>query len=156
MNSDSVDKQIIRNVASANGIRSSSSSHETRTTNSAPLIRAISSITEPSNEQIKEPSKPKRSVIRINSAKQAVEQLRLHPERFLSASNRYLPLLRRQAFEAESRELSSKQQNDKNDSIKKQRKHISPSMSRLSVGSDLISDDAKSFLSEDNDLGFVQ
>ncbi len=148
-----MDKQIIRNVASANGVRSSNSSRETRSTNSAPIMRTMA---DPSNEQITESSKSKRRVSRISSAKSIVEEFRLHPERFLSASNRYLPLLRRQALEAESRESSSKQQKEKNDSIKKSRRHLSPPLSRLSDGSDLTYDDAKSFLSEDNDLGFVQ
>jgi len=152
-NSCIVDKQIIRNVASENGVRLSNSSRETRTTNSAPLIR---SIVEPSNEQITELPEPKRSVYRVNTAKSIVAKFRLHPERFLSPSNRYLPLLRRQALELESRESSSKQQKDKSDSTKNQRRHFSPPMSRLSDGSDLTYDDAKSFLSEEVDLGLVQ
>jgi hypothetical protein len=147
------DKPTTRNAASAQGIRSSNSSHHTRTTNSAPLLRTVTSLLDNSNEQLKPP--PKRSLSRISSAKKALEEFRLHPERFLSASNRYLPLLRRQALDVESKELLSKQQKEKNDSIKKQRRNFSPPISRLSDGSDLTYDDAKSFLSEDYDIGFV-
>jgi hypothetical protein len=145
------EQQIIRNVATANGIQSSDSSDDTRISNSAPLIRTNSA----TNEQIKESIKPKRSLSRIDSSQKSMKEFRIHPERFLSASNRYLPLLRRQALEIESKELHSKQQKDRNDSIKKQRSMFSPPMSRLSDGSDLIYDDAKSFLSEENELGFV-
>ncbi len=145
-----IDKQTIRNIKTAHGIRSSNSSHDTRTSISAPLIRTITSANEPSNEEIKQSSKPKRPLSRISSVKSAIQEFRLHPERFLSASNRYLPLLRRQALEVES-----KRSKDKNDSSKKSRINFSPPISRLSDGSDLTYDDAKSFLSEDIETGFV-
>lgn len=144
-----INKQPIRQVTSAHGIRSSNSSYDTRPINSAPLIRTIPSAIEHSTEEIKQSPKPKRSLSRINSARKAVEEFRLHPERFLSASNRYLPLLRRQALEAESKQ-------QKQDTIKKTRIHFSPPISRLSDGSDLTYDDAKSFLSEEFDTRFVE
>lgn len=149
--SDSYDinKQSIRQTTSANGIRSSNSSYDTRPSNSAPIIRTIPSAIERSNEEIKLSPKPKRSLSRINSARKAVEEFRLHPERFLSASNRYLPLLRRQASETELTQ-------QKTEPIRKPRINFSPPISRLSDGSDLTYDDAKSFLSEENENGFVE
>ncbi|CAF3420303.1 unnamed protein product [Rotaria sp. Silwood1] len=148
-----VDEQIQRNITSANGIQSSSSTYDTRTTNSAPPVRIISSNIINTNEQIQHSPKSRRSLSRISSAKGSLQEFRLHPERFLSASNRYLPLLRRQTTDIESRELYNRQQKEKNDSIKKQRINFSPPISRLSDGSDLTYDEAKSFLSEDNDIG---
>ncbi|CAF0858330.1 unnamed protein product [Rotaria sordida] len=148
-----VDKEIQQNIISANDIQSSSSSYNTRTSNSAPPVQTISSNIDNINEQIKHSSKPKRSLSRINSAKNSLQEFRLHPERFLSPSNRYLPLLRRQVTDIESREFYNKQQKDKNDLIKKQRINISPPISRLSDESDLTYDEAKSFLSEENDVG---
>ena len=88
----------------------------------------------------------------MSSVKKSLEEFRLHPERFLSASNRYLPLLRRQALDVEA---SNKQQKEKNDLIKRRRTNFSPPISRLSDGSDLAYDDAKSFLSEEFDMTFV-
>jgi len=149
-NSYNADKQTIRNITSAHHIRSSNSLHDTRISNSAPLIRSILSTIEPSNEEIKESPKPRRSLSRITSAKKSLQEFRLYPERFLSASNRYLPLLRRQALE-----VKSKQNKDKNEPVKKQRLHFSPPISRLSDESGLTYEDAKSFLSEENEIGFV-
>jgi hypothetical protein len=149
-------KQTIRNATSAHGIQSSSSSYETRPSNSAPLMRTLTSGIDQTDEEIKHSPKIKRSLSRINSAKNSLQEFRLHPERFLSASNRYLPLLRRQAIEVETQQLYIKQQKEKTDAIKKQRMHFSPPISRLSDGSDLTYDDAKSFLSEEIDAGFVQ
>jgi hypothetical protein len=144
----SVHKQARRNINSAPGIRSSSSSKNLRSTKSAPLLRAVSPSINPANAQLKLPIKSTRSLSRTSSSKNPLQDFRLHPERYLSASNCYLPLLRRHAMESETKE--------KNDSIKKQQTYSSPSISRLSIGSDLTFDDAKSFLSEDNDSGFVR
>jgi len=145
------DKQLIRNIATAHGIRASDVSYDTRPSNSAPLIRTITSTIEPpSNEEIKQLPKPNQSLSRINSPNKSLKEFRLHPERFLSASNRYLPLLRRQALEVES-----KQQKNKNNPRKRTRINLSPTISRLSDGSDLIYDDAKSFLSEEIEIGFI-
>lgn len=147
--SNASNKQIIRQVASANGLRSLNSSPDTRGSNSAPLIRTATSTAES--------PKVHRSISRIQSAHNALEEFRRHPERFLSASNRYLPLLRRQALQAASHGLSDKQQQqrEKNDVIRKPRVTISPPLSRLSTTSDYTYDDAKSFLSDDNDNEFV-
>ena len=155
-NLNKADKETSRNVTSAHGIRSTNSSHETRPSNSAPVIRTVSSEIDQTNEERKQSPKTKRSLSRINSAKNHLQEFRLHPERFLSASNRYLPLLRRQAIEFETKQLYIKQQKEKSDSTRKQRMHFSPPISRLSDGSDLTYDDAKSFLSEENESGFVQ
>ena len=150
-----VDQQIIRQVASANGLRSLNSSPDTRVSISAPLIRPDAPALELSDGPMKERSKPKRSISRIQSAKNPLQEFRRHPERFLSASNRYLPLLRRQALVAESRALNIKQQREKNETLKKTRTALSPPLSRLSTASDLTYDDAKSFLSDDNEIEFV-
>ncbi|CAF1665891.1 unnamed protein product [Adineta ricciae] len=79
-------------------------------------------------DQMEEQMKPiihsRRSPTRMISTKSTLQQFRLHPERFLSQSNRYLPLLRRQALKAQS--------------------HL-----KDTDGSDLTYDDAKSFLSEE-------
>lgn len=150
-----VDKQIIRQVASANGLRSMNSTPDTRVSTSAPLVRPDAPALELAHETMKERSKPKRSILRIQSAKNPLEEFRRHPERFLSASNRYLPLLRRQALAAESRALNIKQQREKNETLKKPRSAMSPPLSRLSTTSDLTYDDAKSFLSDDNEIEFV-
>ncbi|CAF2865474.1 unnamed protein product [Rotaria sp. Silwood2] len=149
----SADKQILRNMTSANGIQSSSSTYDNRTTKSAPPVRIISSNIDNINEQIKHSARSRRSLSRISSAKSSLQEFRLHPERFLSASNRYLPLLRRQNTDIESKDYYNRQQKEKNDLIKKQRINFSPPISRLSDGSDLTYDEAKSFLSDDNDIG---
>lgn len=150
-----VDQQIIRQVASANGLRSLNSTPDTRVSISAPLIRPDAPALELSDGPMKERSKPKRSISRIQSAKNPLQEFRRHPERFLSASNRYLPLLRRQALVTESRALNIKQQREKNETLKKPRMALSPPLSRLSTASDLTYDDAKSFLSDDNEIEFV-
>lgn len=92
--------------------------------------------------------KLKRSLSKINSPQSSLQEFRVHPERFLSATNRYLPLLRRQMTDIDPK--------DKAELMRKQRSSISPPISRLSDGSDLTYDEAKSFLSEDADLGFVK
>jgi hypothetical protein len=140
----SVHKQTRRNINSAPGIRSSSSLKNLRSTNSAPLLRAVSPSINSANAQLKLSFKSTRT----SSSKNSLQDFRLHPERYLSSSNCYLPLLRRQAMESETKE--------KNDLIKKQQTYLSPPISRLSIGSDLTFDDAKSFLSEDNESGFVR
>lgn len=134
-----------RNALSAFGVRVSSASQHVRSTSSAPLIRPTSSSLE-SHKSSTASSQPRRSLSRIRSAKSCFEEFRLHPERFLSASNRYLPLLRRQAIEVKIKESQSKQAG----------KIITPSPpSRLSDGSDMTYDDAKSFLSEETEFAFV-
>jgi hypothetical protein len=133
-------KQSIRNVSSAHEIRSASTTYQSRTINSAPVITTVNH----TEEQMKCPSKIKRPLSRIFSAKSSLQEFRLHPERFLSKSNRYLPLLKRQATDIESHELYIKQ-----------RTQLSLSTSHLSDGSDLAYDDAKSFLSEEFEAGFV-
>ncbi len=87
----------------------------------------------------KEPRKSQRPPSRIFASKHSLQQFRRYPERFLSQSNRYLPLLRRQAVEIE---LKSKKQ-------------AIQSVARLSDGSELTFDDIGSFLSEENEAEFV-
>ncbi len=89
----------------------------------------------------KEPKKSRRPSSRIFASKQTLQQFRCHPERFLSQSNRYLPLLRRQAA----------------DNQLKSKKNPIQSLGRFSDGSELTFDDAKSFLSEENETAqFVE
>ena len=152
----SVDKQTTRHVVSVNDIRSSNASCGTRVSNSAPQMLTVPSVINNTNEPTKQSSQHKRRLSRINSGKDCLQEFRHHPERFLSASNRYLPLLRRQATDIDSKSLHDKQQKEKIDSMRKQRVIGSPSTSRLSDRSDLTYDDAKSFLSEENDIGLVQ
>jgi hypothetical protein len=111
------------------------STHGIRTINSAPPITTIDYV----KEAIKTPSKPKRPSSRIFSTKNTLRAFSRYPERFLSKSNRYLPLLRRQAVEIESNEFY----------LKKQRTQSTFD------GSDVAYDDAKSFLSEEVEAGFV-
>ncbi len=119
------------------------SAHEIRTTNSAlPII-----IIDHKKGPIKPPPKPKRPSSRILATKNSLQEFRRYPERFLSQSNRYLPLLRRQATEIKVQELYLKQQKDK--------KQHTQSLSRFSEGSDVSYDDAKSFLSEEIEIEFV-
>jgi hypothetical protein len=93
-----------------------------------------------SEERIKSPSpKPKRPLSRIISSKKSLHEFRRYPERFLSQSNRYLPLLHHQAMKIKSQEFS--------------RKHSI--QSSLFESSDFVYDDAASFLSEDIEAGFV-
>lgn len=102
-----------------------------RSVNSAPPRTMIGQ--EKKSIQIKRPS------TRIFCTKSTLNEFSRHPEQFLSASNRYLPILRRQATAIESRS---------------RRKHRQ-SNSRCSDHSDIGFDEAKSFLSDENDLGFV-
>lgn len=91
---------------------------------------------------------------RVGSARNALQEFRHHPERFLSSSNRYLPLLRRQAIDMETKEFLLKQQREKAELAKRHRRGFDSSPpSRLSDGSDMTYDDAKSFLSEETELG---
>ena len=139
-------ESFTRNAMSAFGVRTSSASNQLRSTNSAPLVRptTASSSSETQKSSAFSPQ-PRRSLSRIRSAKSCLEEFRLHPERFLSTNNRYLPLLRRQAIEVKVKEAQSKQSG----------KIITPSPSRLSDGSDMTYDDAKSFLSEETEFTFV-
>ncbi|CAF4406160.1 unnamed protein product, partial [Rotaria magnacalcarata] len=89
--------------------------------------------------------KPGRSLSRISSAKSSVQEFRRHPERYLSSSNRYLPLLLRQMTDIDAKESHNKQQKEQIDCIRR-RMNFSPPISRLSDGSDLTYDEAKSFL----------
>ena len=134
-------------------------SREARASNSAPLMRSLLSPTGQRDEECIKTESTKRAstASRSQLAKRSLDEFRLHPERFLSASNRYLPLLRRQVLEMQTRGLLIKRQREKSDSSssKKQHKLLPPSLSRLSDASDLVNDDAKSFLSEDADSGFV-
>ena len=77
-----------------------------------------------SSAPVNEPSRP---FSRVLSTKNSLKEFRRHPERFLSKSNRYLSILRRQA-----------------------------TSSPLSDGFDLACEEAKSFLSEDIDGGCVR
>lgn len=126
---------------SAFEIRKSSASRQVRSTSSAPLIRPQSSSTDTTKSPSASPQ-PRRSLSRIRSARSCLEEFRLHPERFLSPSNRYLPLLRRQAIGLRVKDAHSKAQG----------KAMTPSPSRLSDGSDTTYDDAKSFLSEETEF----
>ena len=137
-------------------------SREARASNSAPLMRSLlssSSAGQDDDQCIRTASTKKAPASRSKLARQSLDEFRLHPERFLSASNRYLPLLRRQVLEMETRDRLIRRQREKSDSStttkKQQHTLIPPSLSRLSDTSDLVYDDAKSFLSEDADSGFV-
>ena len=110
--------------------RSARTGNGTRPSNSAPARTRMTR--EKALAEIKRPSP------RIFCTKNTLQEFRRHPERFLSASNRYLPLLRRQATAMESQ---------------KRRKHR-PGTSRCSDHSDVAFDEMKSFLSE-SDVGFV-
>lgn len=105
--------------------------HGIRPTNSAPPRTTISGQ--------KETIRTKGPSTRIFCTKSTLEQFSRHPERFLSTSNRYLPLLRRQATAIESR----------------RRRKCLQSNSRCSDHSEIGFDEVKSFLSDENDLGFV-
>jgi hypothetical protein len=107
------------------------STHGIRITNSAPARTTI--------YYRKEPIKPKRPSPRIFASKKSLEQFRRYPERYLSQSNRYLPLLRRQAIDSE---LKSKKQPIQ-------------SNARFLEGSEYTFDDVRSFLSEENETEFV-
>ena len=72
------------------------------------------------------------SSTRMVTASSSLRDFRLHPERYLSPTNRYLPLLRRQATE-----------------VKKPSPKVSPTKSPIYV--DFIAEGAKSFLSDDLD-----
>ena len=104
---------------------------EIRPTNSAPPRTTIS--------RQKKTIRIKRPSTRIFCTKSTLEQFSRHPEQFLSTSNRYLPLLRRQATAIESRS----------------RRKCLQSNSRCSDHSEIGFDEVKSFLSDENDLGFV-
>ena len=133
-------ESFTRNALSAFGVRTGSATQQVRSTSSAPLLRPTSSSSESHKSSSSSPQ-PRRCLARIRSAKSALEEFRVHPERFLSASNRYLPLLRRQAIEVKMKESHGKV--------------VTPSPSRLSDGSDMTYDDAKSFLSEETEFAFV-
>lgn len=137
---------------SAEGILSTTEIHVSRPVNSAPPPRIISPTVDNTSEQPKPSVQPRRSLARITSAKNSLKEFRLHPERFLSPSNRYLPLLRRQMSDISSKDPNNKMAKEKLEYLKKQRLSISPPISRLSDGSDLTYDEAKSFLSEEIDL----
>ncbi|UJR26970.1 hypothetical protein I4U23_008277 [Adineta vaga] len=131
-----------RNIISAPTIRSSSSLYNRRATNSASSIGTVSSLSTSMHDQSNQLSSPKRSPSRFTVTKASLRDFRRHPERYLSPSNCYLPLLRRQAIENEAKESASKKQT------------ILPrSVSGLSSELDVAFDDAKSFLSDDNDIG---
>ncbi|CAF1158148.1 unnamed protein product [Adineta steineri] len=154
-NSYNENKHMKRNITSAPTVRTSNSSYDMRSTNSAPSCKTELSIIGYSKEKINQSLKSKRFIPQINSTKPSVQEFRLHPEKFLSASNCYLPLLRRHAIENETKEYLTKQQKEKNNNnlTKKQQIHFSPSLSRLSAESDVVFDDARSFLSDDNEIG---
>ncbi|CAF3407517.1 unnamed protein product [Rotaria socialis] len=144
-------KPPIRNVISADGIQPSNTFVDARPSKSAPPIRITSSALDSTSEQTKPSPKPRRPVSRISSATSSIQDFRRHPERYLSSSNRYLPLLLRQMTDIDSKESHNKQQKERIDSIRK-RMNFSPPISRLSDGSDLTYDEAKSFLSEEIDI----
>ncbi|CAF1228590.1 unnamed protein product [Adineta steineri] len=100
-----------------------------------PTMNSLSLITTIDNKEEK-PIKPK-----IYSSKNLLQEFRQHPERYLSKTNRYLPLLRRQAMKNRSQESSTK--------IPVQ--HLS-TVCPLNDGSDIAYDDAKSFLSEEIEI----
>jgi hypothetical protein len=127
---------LSRKTHSSNDTQSVTSNNGIRTINSAPPIITI----DHPQELTKVSSKLKRPSSRIFSTKKSLQEFRHYPDKFLSKSNRYLPLLRRQAAEIEAYELS----------LKKQRTQSN------SDGSDLAYDDAKSFLSEEIEGGLIQ
>jgi len=108
-----------------NSQRVQQSSHQTRSINSAPPSTSIF---------WKSSNKSQRPSSRIFATKTTLEEFRRHPERFLSQTNRYLPLLRRHAVELKQ---------------KQQQKQRLQSISHLSDTSDFIVDDIKSFLSDE-------
>ena len=142
-----------RTTISAFAVRCNTATDQQRSTNSAPLIRTASSATNRKENAI-ELEQKRRLICRIRSPKDLLQDFRRHPERYLSTSNRYLPLLKRQALEAEHKASYVKEEREKSESLKRRMiSTISPS--RLSDGSDMTYDDAKSFLSEETDFGFV-
>lgn len=122
-------KQPRRKVTSAHGLRTDPISP----TDSAPVLKAVDQIEVHASPIIHQ---RQRSPARMIATKSSLREFRQHPERFLSKSNRYLPLLQRQA--SQSRLQKAK-----------------PSNSSLADGSDLAYDDARSFLSEEIEAGFV-
>jgi hypothetical protein len=140
-------KQYNRNAASAHGLQT----YEIPKAISARLIKQV----DHSEEQIKQLMQTKRPSSRKFPNKTSLEEFRRYPERFVSESNRYLPLLRRQATGIESNEFYIKQQKEKTDLLKRSRPQFLSSTSPLSGGSDVGYDDATSFLSEEVETGFV-
>ncbi|CAF1061134.1 unnamed protein product [Didymodactylos carnosus] len=147
-----------RTITSANGIKPPQENDQ-RESNSAPVFITHNGEGTNSPELLHS-----NILIKINdnqtgthsrrlSSKYSIKDFRLHPERFLSANNRYLPLLKRNAMENETRELLSKQQQKvpQNENYLRVRNQQTSRLSDNSYsGSDLTYDeDIKSFLSDD-------
>ncbi|UJR22172.1 hypothetical protein I4U23_025236 [Adineta vaga] len=131
--SNDKDKQYNRNVTSAHGLRT----YPIPPTNPIPVMTTVDHM----EEQMKPIIHSRRSPARMIPTKNTLQQFRQYPEQFLSKSNRYLPLLRRQALQNQSQDVHPKKLKDKSSS------------SSIVDGSDLTYDDAKSFLSEEIELG---
>jgi hypothetical protein len=134
-----------RDSQSAHLSNKNRSTQSSRTLTSADILQSMNSSTfitafNQSEEEIKPSSKQKRPLSRLFSSKTSLQEFRHYPERFLSKSNRYLPLLHHQAMQIKSRELLHKHQ----------------AQSSFFDASDLAYDDVNSFLSEDIEIGFVQ
>ncbi|CAF1037926.1 unnamed protein product [Rotaria sp. Silwood1] len=115
-------QQSNRNITTVHGVRS----YQNDTLDSDTSVPIINH----TKEENKTLSKPKRPSLRTLIGKSALEEFRQYPERFLSKTNRYLPLLRHQNMKNESNECNTKYEN----------KQSSSSTSRYSSESDLIDD----------------
>lgn len=136
-------KPTQRTIISAPITHSFNSLHKSRSINSAPFTRTGSSIPTSIPSRSPQSSAPKRPASRLIVTKTTLRDFRRHPEKYLSPSNCYLPLLRRQAIETMAKER-----------LPRQSTNLSRSTSGLSLELDAPFDDAKSFLSDD-DIGFV-
>ncbi|CAF3332523.1 unnamed protein product [Rotaria socialis] len=114
-----------RNIKSGNEMRL----YEDCTTNSSTPV----SIVEHRKEQSKPSLKLKSQNSKLFITKSSVQKFHQYPERFLSKSNRYLPLLRHQVLIIESHEYHLKQINERTKS--------SPPVSRFSSESYLTDDE---------------
>jgi len=136
-------------VSSADGLRPSQAN--IRDSNSAPAAYLTQRPSIPSI-RIRVSSGIQRQpvVARRGSTSSSLKEFRLHPEKFLSSNNRYLPLLKRNAAEIETKLKKQEQQQKIIDNHHLQIRN--QQLSQLSdQASDLTFDDAdvKSFLSEE-------
>ncbi|CAF0864162.1 unnamed protein product [Adineta ricciae] len=128
-----------RTIISAPITLSINSLHKGRSINSAPFTRTVSSVPTSSLSRSSQSLVPKRPPSRFIVSKSSLRDFRLHPEKYLSPSNCYLPLLRRQSIETKT-----------NERLPRQSTNLSRSTTGLSLELDAPFDDAKSFLSDDD------
>jgi hypothetical protein len=140
-----LDELVARHTLSAVGTVLPNASCQVRSAKSAPLLRMNSSSTDSTSQERKTVVINQRARSNTRPKKYSLKEFRLHPENFLSTSNRYLPLLLRQAAEIRSRHAS----------VKREKIVSSPTLSHLSETSDTSSDDVKSFLSEETEFRFI-